>query len=235
MEDPGVLGACANADGYGVGVYTPGRTRFIGGLFGNPSGGSSSNSTCYLSPLEVVPLDKTSTFEYDYWLTVGTIDQIRQEAYPLRQSIPAPPTGVPSRDSQVWNFNAAGDFGGWAPLLNIASSSVSGGRLNGTATGSDPQMHSAAIEKPAADDKVVVRLRNRTPSATAQLFTTATDGAWSEAKSKRIAISPNSGFPTYTFDMSTVPAWTGTITDMRLDPAEASGSFAIDWIRIGNS
>jgi hypothetical protein len=35
--------------------------------------------------------------------------------------------------------------------------------------------------------------------------------------------------------MSTVPGWTGTITDLRLDPAEATGTFAIDWIRIGNS
>ncbi|MGZ5341412.1 MAG: fibronectin type III domain-containing protein [Solirubrobacterales bacterium] len=228
-------GACANASGFGVGVYTPGRARFIGGLFGNPNGGSGSNNTCYLSPLEVAPLDKTSTYEYDYWLTVGTIDQIRQEVYELHQSIPPPPTGFPAGDSQVWNFDADGDFGGWTPILNIASSSVSGGAFNATSTSSDPYMYSARIEKPAADNKVVVRLRNGTPSATAQLFfTTAADSAWSESKSKRITTLPNSDFTTYTFDMSTVPGWIGTITDLRLDPAEATGTFAIDWIRIGN-
>ena len=229
-------GACANANGFGVGVYTPGRIRFIGGLYGDAIGGSGSVNTCYLSPLEVAPLDKTSTYEYDYWLMVGTIDQIRQEAYGLHQSIPPAPTGFPAGDSQVWNFNAQNDFGGWAPTANLASSSVSAGAFNATSTGSDPYMHSATIEKPAADDKVVVRLRNGTPSTAAQLFfTTAADGTWSESKSKRITTSPNSSFTTYTFDMSTVPGWTGTITRLRLDPAQASGTFAIDWIRIGNS
>jgi hypothetical protein len=229
-------GACANANSFGVGVYTPGRTPFIGGLYGSPSGGSTSGNTCYLSPLEVAPLDKTSTYQYDYWLMVGTIDEIRQEVYGLHQSIPPPPTGFPAGDSQVWNFNAAGDFGGWTPTFNIASSSVSGGAFKATSTGSNPYMHSARIEKPAADDKVVVRLRNGTPSARAQLFfTTAADSAWSGSKSKRITTLPNSGFRTYTFDMSTVPGWTGTITRLRLDPAEATGTFAIDWIRIGNS
>ena len=233
---PESWGACVNSGDFGVGVYTPGRTRFIGGLYGSPSGGSGSVNTCYLSPLEVAPLDKTSTYEYDYWLTVGTIDQIRQEAYGLHQSIPSPPTGFPAGDSQVWNFDADGDFGGWTPTSNIASSSVSDGALNGTATGSDPNVDSATIEKPAADDKVVIRLRNGTPSSAAQLFfTTAADSAWSESKSKSITTSPNSDFTTYTFDMSTVPGWTGTITDLRLDPAEAAGTFAIDWIRIGNS
>jgi hypothetical protein len=232
---PESWGACVNSNGFGVGVYTPGRTRFIGGLYGSPSGGSTSGNTCYLSPLEVAPLDKTSTYEYDYWLTVGTIDEIRQDVYGLHQSTPPPPAGVPAGDSQVWNFNAAGDFGGWGSFSNMASRSVRGGTFRATSTSSDPRMHSATIEKPAADNKVVVRLKNGTPSSTAQLFfTTAADGTWSEAKSKRITTSPNSAFKTYTFDMSTVPGWTGTITRLRLDPAEATGTFAIDWIRIGN-
>ena len=231
---PESWGACVNSSGFGVGVYTPGRTRFIGGLYGSPGGGSRASSTCYLSPLEVAPLDKTSTFEYDYWLTVGTLDQIRDEAYELHQSIPSPPTGFPAGDSQVWNFDASDDLGSWTPA-NVAASSVNGGAFNATATGSDPYMLSGRIEKPAADDEVVLRLRNDTPSASAQLFfTTASDGAWSESKSKRIATLPNSDFATYTFDMSTVPGWTGTVTELRLDPAEAAGSVAIDWIRIGN-
>ena len=167
--------ACVNASGFGVGVYTPGRTRFIGGLYGSPGGGSRASSTCYLSPLEFVPLDKTSTFEYDYWLTVGTLDQIRQEAYELHQSIPSPPAGHPAGDSQVWNFDADGDFGGWTPA-NVAASSVNGGAFNATSTGVDPQMQSATLEKPAADDEVVVRLRNDTPSTTAQLFFTTVCG-----------------------------------------------------------
>ena len=87
---PESWGACTNANDFGVGVYTPGRTRFYGGWYnpvGDGSGGSMSGNTCFLTPTESVPLDKTSTFEYDYWLMVGTIDQIRNEAYQLH-----PPT-----------------------------------------------------------------------------------------------------------------------------------------------
>jgi hypothetical protein len=227
-------GACANSNGFGVGVYTPGRTRFLGGLYGSPTGGSASGNTCYLSPLEVVPLDKTSTYEYDYWLIVGTIDEIRQEVYGLHQSVPPPPAGLPAGDAQVWNFNAAGDYGGWGSFSSLSSRSVSGGAFRATSTSSDPRMRSARIEKPAADNKVVVRLRNGTPSSTAQLFfTTAADSVVNQSKSKRITTAPNSGYRTYTFDMSTVPGWTGTITGLRLDPAEATGGIAIDWIRIG--
>jgi hypothetical protein len=228
-------GACTNDNDFGVGVYTPGRTRFYGGLFGSPSGGSGSPNTCYLGPTEAAPLDKTSTFEYDYWLMVGTIDQIRNEAYQLQESIPPPPTGFPAGDSQTWNFNAEGDFGGWT-TFNIARRSVHGGALTGRSKSSNPYIRSAVIEKPAADNKVVVRLRNGTYSSKAQLFfTTAADSSWSASKSKRITTFPKSNFTTYTFDMSTVPEWTGTITGLRLDPAEATGNFAIDWIRIGNS
>jgi hypothetical protein len=81
----------------------------------------------------------------------------------------------------------------------------------------------------------VVRLRNGTPSSRAQIyFTTAQDPSWTPAKSKTQTIAPNSGFTVYRFDMSNVPGWTGKITRVRLDPAEAAGSFAVDWIRIGN-
>jgi hypothetical protein len=228
-------GACVNAGNFGVGVYTPGRTSFGGGLYGRASGTSTSSNTCYLTPLEGVPLDKTSTFEYDSWLVVGTVDQIRQEVYALRQAKPQPPTGFPSGDAHAWNFNADGDFGGWSLDSSIAPRSVSGGTLNGVATTTDPYMVSAAIEKPASESKVVIRLRNGTASSEARLaFITKWDESWSEEKSKRIAIVPHSDFTQYTFDMSTVPAWSGPITGLRLDPVEAGGPFAIDWIRIGN-
>ncbi len=228
-------GACVNTSNFGVGVYTPGRTSFLGGLNGSASGTTTSSNTCYLAPIEAAPLDKTSTFDYDYWLVVGTIDQIRQEVYGLNRGTPAPLAGFRSGDAQVWNFNAYGDFGGWFPNDYISSRSVSGGALNGTAIGPDPYMLSSWLQKPGRNKKVVVRLRNGTAGKTAQLFfLTAADRLWNQAKSKRVAILPNSDFRAYTFDMSDVPGWTGTITRLRLDPVQVKGPFAVDWIRIGN-
>ena len=228
-------GACVDAGNFGVGVYNPGRTLFFGGLNRNPSGDSTSYDTCYLAPIEAVALDKTSTFEYDYWLTIGTIDQIRWQAYDLHQGQPAPPSGFPAGDSQTWNFDADGDRGGWTAVNGVSSLSVFGGALHGNSTGSDPYLWSSQVYKPATDDIVVVRLRNGTPSTRAQLFfTTAQDPTWTEAKSKIHRIYPDSRFGVYRFDMSSVPGWAGTITRLRLDPVDASGPFAVDWIRIGS-
>jgi hypothetical protein len=228
-------GACVDSSHFGVGVYTPGRVLFVGGLNRYPGGGSTSFDTCYLSPKEAVALDKTSTFEYDYWLILGTIDQIRGQVYFLHGSQPPPPSGFPAGDEQTWNFNAYGDSGGWSPIHGISSLSVSGGALNGTSTGPDPYLWSLSLDKPARDNQVVVRLRNGTPSSSAQLFfTTNRDPTWNATKSKRIAIVPHSDFTLYRFDMSDVPGWTGRITRLRLDPAGAAGSFAIDRIRIGS-
>ena len=91
------------------------------------------------------------------------------------------------------------------------------------------------MDKPAQDNQIFVRLRNGTPSTRAQIFfTTAQDPRWDDTKSKIHRISPNSRFTVYRFDMSDVPGWSGKIMRLRLDPAEAAGTFAVDWIRIGN-
>ena len=227
--------ACADASGFGVGVYTPGPTWFLGGMNRNPSGDSNSFDTCYLAPVEAVGLDKTTKFEYDYWLVLGTIDQIRGNVYALHRSQPPPPSGFPVGDEQTWNFNAYGDRGGWSGMNQIASFSVSGGALHGTSTGSDPYLWSWPMDKPAQDDQIFVRLRNGTPSTRAQIFfTTAQDPRWDATKSKIHRIYPNSGFNIYRFDMYDVPGWSGKIGRLRLDPAEEAGTFAVDWIRIGN-
>jgi len=42
-------------------------------------------------------------------------------------------------------------------------------------------------------------------------------------------------FTVYTFDMSAVSGWTGTITRLLFGPAMAPGEFGIDWIRIASA
>jgi hypothetical protein len=73
--------ACVNGQDFGFGVYSPPRTTFVGGLYGSPGGRERDSSTCYLSPLGWAALDKTTVYYYKYFLTVGTLDQIRREVY----------------------------------------------------------------------------------------------------------------------------------------------------------
>lgn len=53
---------------------------FAGGLHGTAGGNAASDSTGYISPINLVTLDKTTTYEYSYNLIVGTLDQIRDFA-----------------------------------------------------------------------------------------------------------------------------------------------------------
>ena len=223
--------ACLNAQNFGLGVYNPPRTTFGGGLYGSPGGGERDSPTCYVSPNDIAALDKRSVYYYEYYLTVGSLNQIRQDIYNLDRRLPAG-----SISPQTWGFDINGNFEGWTAGPGVARPSVVSGAFYGTATNSDPYVSSPAIGKSASSlKKVVVRLRNYTASRRAQLyFQTLASRTWNEWKSKSVTIQPNRDFTVYTFDMSSVPAWAGTITKLRLDPATATGSFGIDWIRIAN-
>jgi hypothetical protein len=221
--------ACVNAQGFGFGVFSPPVTFFAGGLYGTPDGGEWDNSTCSLSPLGPAALDKTSAYSYRYFLTVGTIDQIRQSVYGLNSSL-----STRSTSEQTWRFNVDGDFEGWAPSANVAGAFVASGSLKGAAQDTHPFLQGPAVGKSASLlNKVVVRLRNRTESTRARLlFQTQASGGWSSSKSKWVTIQPSSDFASYTFDMSTVPEWTGTVTRLGLVPVGGAGGFAIDSIKI---
>ncbi len=224
--------ACLNAQNFGLGVYNPPRITFGGGLYGSPGGRERDSSTCYLSPNDVAALDKRSTYYYEYYLTVGSLSQIRQDIYSLDRRLPAG-----SISPQTWGFDSNGNFEGWTVGAGVSRPSVVSGALYGTATNSDPYVVGPAIGKSASSlKKVVVRTRNNTASRRAQLyFQTLASRYWNEWKSKSVTIEPYSGFRVYTFDMSSVPPWAGTITKLRLDPATATGGFGIDWIRIGKA
>jgi hypothetical protein len=221
--------ACVNAQNFGFGVYSPPRTSFTGGLYGSPWGHERDSSTCYLSPLDWTAFDKTSTYYYRYFLTVGTLDQIRQDAYERDPGLSAR-----SESEQTWGFDVDGNFEGWTPSASVAPASVASGAFMGTATNDHPFIVGPVMGKSASSLKrVVVSLRNHTASSQARLlFQTQTSGGWSQSRSRTVTITPNSGFAQYTFDMSSVPEWTGTVTRLRLDPVAAAGSFTIDWIRI---
>ena len=221
--------ACVNAQGFGFGVFSPSNTFFAGGLYGTPNGGEWDNSTCYLSPLGLAALDKTSAYSYRYFLTVGTIDQIRQGVYGLNSSL-----SDRSTSEQTWRFNVNGDFEGWAPSANVAAAFVASGSFKGFAEDTHPFLQGPAFGKSASLlNKVTVRLRNRTASTRARLlFQTGAGGGWSSSRSKQVAIKPNSDFASYTFDMSSVPEWTGTITRLGLVPVGDTGGFGIDSIKI---
>ena len=68
---------------WGMGVYTPSATSFIAGMSGKPGGEANSTSTSYIAPLRKEKLMKNSVVEFDYYLIIGTVDEIRAKVYEL--------------------------------------------------------------------------------------------------------------------------------------------------------
>jgi hypothetical protein len=221
--------ACVNAQNFGIGVYDPPKAVFTGGLHGAPGGGEHDSSTCYIAPLDLAALGKRDTYSYDYYLTLGSLSQMRQDVYKLNPTLPDG-----SIADQTWTFDTAAGLDGWSPEGSVSRAGVQDGALYGRASGDDPTLVSPVVGKSAASLKrVVVKLGNYTSSTRAQLFfQTLASPYWSETKSKTVTIAPDRDFTVYTFDMANVPQWAGTITRLRLDPIATSGIFGVDWIRI---
>lgn len=66
--------------GYGVGVYTPIAEILLAGRYEyNGSKDSGNNATNYVAPLITATLKSYEPFEYSYYITTGSTDEIRSE------------------------------------------------------------------------------------------------------------------------------------------------------------
>jgi hypothetical protein len=93
---------------------------------------------------------------------------------------------------------------------------------------SEPYYYSPQnLQIPSASYKhVMVRIKNNTPSTTAQLFwITNADSVWSTSKSTSIAIAANDTLArAYVFELAGQSSWSQTIKQLRLSPAPGAGS-----------
>jgi RHS repeat-associated protein len=138
--------------------------------------------------------------------------------------------GFPS-DMQGWNVNNHIINFGFQP----------GGYVGGSVTGVDPIIVSQYnLNLDITGNKLIkVRMKNSTAATVGQIyFITNQDPNWNEAKHKNFTIIANdTNYTEYTIDMSGVPGWTGTLTQLRLDPNSGvtGGSFSIDYINVVSS
>jgi hypothetical protein len=79
--------AFVDEDGYGLAVYNNATINFIAGRSGEPGQWSREGGTSYIAPLTRVALNKTSVYEYSYYLIVGHLDAIRADIYEIHDSL----------------------------------------------------------------------------------------------------------------------------------------------------
>lgn len=71
---------------WGIGVYSPTATKFLAGMSGSSGGESTSASTSYISPVRQERLMKNSVMEYEYYLIIGTLSEIRTKIYQIKST-----------------------------------------------------------------------------------------------------------------------------------------------------
>ena len=140
---------------------------------------------------------------------------------------------------KIWGFSASDE--GWTdgPTGTSGFGWQTGGTIGATVTGASARVFSPVGQSVnITPNKIIkIRFKNSTASSVGFLyFMTGSDTAFGgSGKMINVALVPNSNYTEYTIDASNVPAWTGTLTRLRFDIGSASsGSFAIDYVQIGN-
>lgn len=68
---------------WGMGIYNPKCDRFLAGMAGTPGGEAADGSTSYIAPVKKEILYKNCIYEYDYYVIIGTLAEIRNTVYNL--------------------------------------------------------------------------------------------------------------------------------------------------------
>ncbi len=72
---------------WGIGIYNPKCDNFLAGMSGSPGKEATDSSTSYIAPVKKEILSKNCVFEYEYFLIIGTLSEIRSKVYQLHSEM----------------------------------------------------------------------------------------------------------------------------------------------------
>ncbi len=145
-----------------------------------------------------------------------------------------------------WEFNVNGNSDGWSGSQLISASSLNGALvLTSLDSSVDPQIYfEGRNERINIDTSEYATLEIRCrykyttssgePSSMQIFFTTNMYPTWSQASSMWIPLETTDTegeWVTFTYDLTQLGTFKGTLTDLRLDPFVAYGTMDIDYIR----
>jgi hypothetical protein len=207
--------------GWGLGVFSPTASEMLCGRAGDPVGEALDGNTNYISPTRMVALQEQDVYEFEYWLTIGSVEQIRATAEQRAGMV-----AFPSK----FFFDTEGDFEGFV-MANDLTGTVNGGVLTVSLTGGDPYFTSqeGLYFDATQNHWLILRVRNRTNSQAGQLFFSRKDRP-GQLYSVPLALPANDGqYHNVILDMNTLSTdWGNRIAFFRIDPVN-SGSGALDF------
>lgn len=75
--------AFVNENNWGIGIYNPNCISFLAGMSGSPGKEYKNKSTSYIAPIKNEILYRNCIYEYEYYVIVGTLNEIRNNVYKL--------------------------------------------------------------------------------------------------------------------------------------------------------
>lgn len=79
--------AFVDENNWGMGVYNSRCKNFLAGMAGKPGKEYKDGSTSYIAPIKKETLYKNSVYEYEYYIIIGTLNEIRNKVYVLNSEI----------------------------------------------------------------------------------------------------------------------------------------------------
>ena len=140
---------------------------------------------------------------------------------------------APAEIVHAWDFASEQTALGWRPTHDLRNFDFDAGGLLTSPSGGDPYMIGPSVSIDAASAFYVeVRMRS-TLGNDAQLFWSVNGGEYNERDSQHFMVNPDGAWHDYAIPVKTNPAWRDRITQLRLDPTNASsGEISIAHIRV---
>ena len=205
---------------WGIGVYTPICSNFLAGMAGSPGYEAMDGPTSYIAPVKSEALYKNSVFEYEYWLVVGTLQQIRSTIYAIK--------GV---QANAWEFTD--DLEGWHEDPRGGTVEQSTGSLVFNVSGEGSGVgKSLDVWKAGQLRYLWLGIKNGTAGDTGALsFYTAADST----SISYPLIPMDTAYRNVIMDMDTISFWNSELIldQLRLHPVTGNypGNVRVDFIR----
>lgn len=180
---------------WGLGVYTPGTPQMTLYRFGYGSG-PTSGACSYFAPIRTFAVTKGMVFEYDVYLYIGTIDQIRETFYGIR--------------SEGWEIDDTGFPAGYFYIKESDNVTVTENSYTGTngsftleTTGTNPSVTTQRTANIISDQVLTFQYRCDKEVGLSVVLDENTSATRIQP------LSPSSEWNTYSFDLGNLISKSG--------------------------
>ena len=209
--------ALVNDKDWGLGIYKPDNYLFIGGFAGKEGrGGTHDSPTGYIAPLHTEILDHNITYDYNYTLILGSLNDIRGYAVKQGRGMGLPDWRF-DKDRQHWRYEAAGNKGtdaGW-PIKGYIQLDLG---KHGMSAISPPRLWKAEAAPILHISAAFMTSQKKSLIAWTKYRTDNHNPSFSAENHLGFDIIGDGKFRTYTIDLTSAGSYTGALSYLMFKP-----------------